>query len=81
MSHPLCVVCRSSAHAHCVPQGYLASSNPYPVEVADYPIRALAFNTSDPAEACNPYPAETGDLSKYTVIVRCASALSCVARC
>ncbi|KZW01273.1 subtilisin-like protein [Exidia glandulosa HHB12029] len=60
----------SDGKTSTVTVGYLPASGPYPVDVANYPIHALAFNTSDPAEACNPYPASTGDLSGYTVIVR-----------
>jgi len=34
------------------------------------PLWAVSFNTTDPANGCDPYPASTPDLSGYIVLVR-----------
>ncbi|KAK0451334.1 peptidase S8/S53 domain-containing protein [Desarmillaria tabescens] len=51
--------------------GYLlASTDDFPVSIKEYPIAVLSYNQSNPAEACEAYPAGTGDYSNYTVMVR-----------
>jgi len=50
--------------------GYLPSTHYFPSYVVGWPITPLAFNTSDPAEACNPYPAGTKNLTGVIPLVR-----------
>ncbi|KAI1107937.1 subtilisin-like protein [Jackrogersella minutella] len=50
--------------------GYLPSTNYFPSQVVGWPIVPLAFNTSDPAEACEPYPEGTQNLTGKIPIVR-----------
>ncbi|OTB06028.1 hypothetical protein M426DRAFT_319392 [Hypoxylon sp. CI-4A] len=50
--------------------GYLPSTNYFPSDVVGWPIVPLAFNTSDPAEACEPYPEGTQNLTGKIPLVR-----------
>ncbi|KAI0895255.1 subtilisin-like protein [Annulohypoxylon nitens] len=50
--------------------GYLPSTNYFPSSVVGWPIVPLSYNTSDPAEACEPYPAGTQNLTGKIPIVR-----------
>ncbi|KAK4225046.1 putative protease [Podospora fimiseda] len=34
------------------------------------PLWTVSYNTADPAHGCDPYPADTPDLSKYIVLIR-----------
>ncbi|KAI1659841.1 subtilisin-like protein [Daldinia decipiens] len=58
--------------------GYLPSTFYFPSNVVGWPIVPLSFNTSDPAEACEPYPEGTQNLTGKIPIVRrgtCAFAI------
>ncbi|KAI1780173.1 subtilisin-like protein [Hypoxylon cercidicola] len=50
--------------------GYLPSTNYFPSTVVGWPIVPLSFNTSNPAEACSPYPAGTQSLRGKIPLVR-----------
>ncbi|KAI1383391.1 subtilisin-like protein [Hypoxylon trugodes] len=50
--------------------GYLPSTNYFPLKVVGWPIVPLAFNTSDSAEACEPYPEGTQNLTGKIPLVR-----------
>ncbi|KAI1482852.1 subtilisin-like protein [Daldinia eschscholtzii] len=50
--------------------GYLPSTFYFPSKVVGWPIVPLSFNTSDPAEACEPYPEGTQNLTGKIPIVR-----------
>ncbi|KAI0886407.1 subtilisin-like protein [Annulohypoxylon maeteangense] len=50
--------------------GYLPSTNYFPSDVVGWPIVPLSYNTSDPAEACQPYPEGTQNLTGKIPIVR-----------
>ncbi|OTA64812.1 subtilisin-like protein [Hypoxylon sp. EC38] len=50
--------------------GYLPSTYYFPKEVVGWPIVPLSFNTSDPAEACQPYPEGTQNLTGKIPLVR-----------
>ncbi|KAI1456396.1 subtilisin-like protein [Annulohypoxylon moriforme] len=50
--------------------GYLPSTNYFPSSVVGWPIVPLSYNTSDPAEACQPYPEGTQNLTGKIPIVR-----------
>lgn len=50
--------------------GYLPSTYYFPSSVVGWPVVPLAFNTSDPAEACQPYPAGTQNLTGKIPLVR-----------
>ncbi|KAF3061843.1 Minor extracellular protease vpr [Daldinia childiae] len=50
--------------------GYLPSTFYFPSKVVGWPIVPLSFNTSDPAEACQPYPEGTQNLTGKIPIVR-----------
>ncbi|KAI0135175.1 subtilisin-like protein [Daldinia grandis] len=50
--------------------GYLPSTFYFPSRVVGWPIVPLSFNTSDPAEACEPYPEGTQNLTGKIPIVR-----------
>ncbi|KAI5917669.1 subtilase [Camillea tinctor] len=50
--------------------GYLPSTLYFPAQVKDWPIRPLNFNTSDPADGCQPYPNGTASLVGVIPLVR-----------
>ncbi|KAK6954263.1 hypothetical protein Daesc_004230, partial [Daldinia eschscholtzii] len=50
--------------------GYLPSTFYFPSKVVGWPIVPLSFNTSDPAEACEPYLEGTQNLTGKIPIVR-----------
>ncbi|KAI1078706.1 subtilisin-like protein [Whalleya microplaca] len=50
--------------------GYLPSTNYFPSDVVGWPIVPLSFNTSDPAEACEPYLEGTHNLTGQIPLVR-----------
>ncbi|KAI0381948.1 subtilisin-like protein [Hypomontagnella monticulosa] len=50
--------------------GYLPSTFYFPSDVVGWPIVPLSFNTSDPAEACQPYPEGTQNLTGKIPLVR-----------
>ncbi|KAF4468071.1 serine endopeptidase [Fusarium albosuccineum] len=50
--------------------GYLPSTNFFPSSIVDWPIVPLAFNTSDPAEACTAYPEDSHNLTGVIPLVR-----------
>ncbi|KAI1498894.1 subtilase [Biscogniauxia marginata] len=50
--------------------GYLPSTYYFPAEVVNWPIRPLNFNTSDPADGCQPYPNGTASLVGVIPLVR-----------
>ncbi|KAI4864775.1 subtilisin-like protein [Hypoxylon rubiginosum] len=50
--------------------GYLPSTYYFPSTVVGWPVVPLAFNTSDPAEACKSYPEGTQNLTGKIPIVR-----------
>ncbi|KAI1466675.1 subtilisin-like protein [Daldinia caldariorum] len=50
--------------------GYFPSTFYFPSAVVGWPIVPLSFNTSDPAEACEPYPEGTQNLTGKIPIVR-----------
>ncbi|KAI1339661.1 peptidase S8/S53 domain-containing protein [Xylariaceae sp. FL0016] len=50
--------------------GYLPSTYYFPSEVADWPIRPMNFNTSDPADGCEPYANGTASLKGVIPLVR-----------
>ncbi|KAI1840012.1 hypothetical protein JX266_013784 [Neoarthrinium moseri] len=49
--------------------GYIPSTYAFP-DGTTIPIVVLNFNTSDPADACDPLPASTGNLSQVIPLVR-----------
>ncbi|KAK6587094.1 hypothetical protein PZA11_000384 [Diplocarpon coronariae] len=50
--------------------GYLPSTSYFPDTIVDWPIVPLNFNTSEPAEACLPYPNGTQRLEGVIPLVR-----------
>lgn len=50
--------------------GYLPSTLFFPSSVVGWPIAPLSFNTSDPAEACQPYPEGYRNLTGVIPLVR-----------
>ncbi len=49
---------------------YLPANNPFPANISGYPLYALGFNTSNPAEACSELPSDTPMLSGKIVLIR-----------
>jgi len=49
---------------------YLPAVYTFPMEISGYPLYALGFNTSNPADACSPLPSNTSDLSRKIVLIR-----------
>ncbi|KAK7702701.1 hypothetical protein SLS57_011252 [Botryosphaeria dothidea] len=50
--------------------GYIPSTFNFPATITDWPIVPLNFNTSDPADACDPLPSDTRNLSQVIPLVR-----------
>lgn len=50
--------------------GYIPSTFNFPATITDWPIVPLNFNTSDPADACDPLPSATRNLSQVIPLVR-----------
>jgi len=49
---------------------YFPANNPFPMNISGYPLYALDFNTSNPADACNELPSNTTTLSGKIVLIR-----------
>lgn len=50
--------------------GYLPSTYYFPAEVQDWPVVVLNFDTSDPADGCEPYPEDTPRIEEAIPLVR-----------
>jgi hypothetical protein len=50
--------------------GYSASTYDFPSSIVDWPIIALSYDATDPAEACEPLPEDNPHLSKIIPLVR-----------
>lgn len=50
--------------------GYIPSTYFFPAEIQDWPIVVMNFDTSDPADACEPYPEDTPKLENAIPLVR-----------
>lgn len=50
--------------------GYTPADQEFPPEVKDWPVVALGFDPANPSEACEPYPADTRDLTGAVALVR-----------
>jgi subtilisin family serine protease len=49
---------------------YFPTNNPFPTNISAYPLYALGFNTSNPADACIELPSDTPILSEKIVLIR-----------
>jgi subtilisin family serine protease len=49
---------------------YIPANIPFPANISGYPLYALDFNTSNPADACNELPPDTPTLSGKIVLIR-----------
>lgn len=59
-------------------EGYLPAFGYYPPDIAGWEVRPMNFDTSDPADGCEPYPADTPRLEGVIPLVRrgtCAFAI------
>jgi subtilisin family serine protease len=49
---------------------YFPANNPFPASISGYPLYALSFDTSNPADACTELPSNTTTLSGKIVLIR-----------
>jgi subtilisin family serine protease len=49
---------------------YFPANNPFPANISGYPLYALDYNTSNPADACNELPCDKLMLSEKVVLIR-----------
>jgi subtilisin family serine protease len=49
---------------------YYPANNPFPANISGYPLYALDFNISNPADACTALPSNTPPLSGKIVLIR-----------
>jgi subtilisin family serine protease len=49
---------------------YYPANNPFPGNISGYPLYALSFNASNPADACTELPSNTTTLSGNIVLIR-----------
>ncbi|KAF9630123.1 putative minor extracellular protease vpr protein [Lasiodiplodia theobromae] len=69
-AQPFSATFRTNSSSNTTTLGYIPSTYNFPATITDWPIVPLTFNTSEPADACDPLPADTRNLTGVIPLVR-----------
>ncbi|KAM5354988.1 hypothetical protein ACJ41O_001634 [Fusarium nematophilum] len=69
-TYPFSAIFTNGGEIESTTLGYFPSTFFFPSSIVDWPIVPLSFNTSDPAEACSPYPEHHRNLTGVIPLVR-----------